>query len=210
MGTEIALIFGSVAYDDWTFLRPFRGRARVVCADGGLFCARQAGFCPDVFIGDCDSGGSPAEGMPSRVLRPEKDLTDLQAAYEYAAESGFRKIFLTACTGGRQDHHIANLQLLETAAGRGVDARIIDPWNEVAFFERLDTTFSCSGFRYFSVLPADRELRGVSICGAKYPLDGVTVRRGDSLTVSNEPLDGPVTVRAEQGGAWLVLSERIS
>jgi len=209
LGIETALIFGSASYGDWSFLDPLRGRARVICADGGLLRAREAGFRADAFIGDCDSGGHPAEGVPSDLLRPEKDLTDLQAAYERARADGFRRVVLTACTGGRQDHHIANLQLLETARRDGIAARILDPWNEISFFDSEQMTFRCGGFRYFSLLPADRTLRGVTIRGAKYPLENVSVRRGDSLTVSNESLGGDVFVSVEEGAGWLVFSERI-
>ena len=35
----------------------------------------------------------------------------------------------TGCTGGRQDHHLSALGLLETAAGHGVHGMILDPWN---------------------------------------------------------------------------------
>jgi len=208
VGTEIALIFGSSPCGSWEFLQPYRGAAHVVCADGGLLMAEEAGFRPDEYVGDSDSGGAPREGLPAILLPPEKNLTDLQAAYERTRDEGYREIVLTACTGGRQDHHIANLQLLETARRDGIRARILDPWNEILFLEEESITFRCDGFRYFSLLPADRELRGVTITGAKYPLENVVVHRGDSLTVSNESLGGDVSVTIGRGSAWLILAGR--
>ena len=116
MGDKTALIFGSVAYPDWRFLAPLQGQnLTVLCADGGIRCAALAGFAPDFYIGDGDSGGS-AQGLPAILLPAEKDLTDLQAACEAAIDQGASNLILTACTGGRQDHHLANLQLLETLA----------------------------------------------------------------------------------------------
>lgn len=209
MGTEIALIFGSVCYDTWDFLRPLRGSCTVICADGGVKCAEAAGFQTDVYVGDSDSGGAPPRGAEAVLLRPEKDLTDLQAAYEYALARGFQTVILTACTGGRQDHHLANLQLLETAAAHGVSMRILDPWNEIRYLDGGQTALDCRGFRYFSVIPLDRELRDVQIQHAKYPLCAPQVRRGDSLTVSNEPLDAPAEIKIGRGAAWIILSQRI-
>lgn len=133
MGDKTALIFGSVAYPDWHFLAPLQGQnLTVLCADGGIRCA-PGWLCPDFYIGDGDSGGS-AQGLPAILLPAEKDLTDLQACREAAIDQGASNLILTACTGGRQDHHLANLQLLETLAKRGVRAVILDPWNEITYF----------------------------------------------------------------------------
>ena len=208
MGAEIALIFGSVDYGNWDFLRRYRGKVRVICADGGLLLAKKAGFRPEVLIGDNDSGGMALRSVTSVLLPEEKDVTDLQAAYEYCLEQGYREMIFTACTGGRQDHHLANLQLLERAARDGVRARIVDPDNEVRYLAGGAATFCCDSFQYFSLIPIDAVLQGVSIRHAKYPLDAVQIQRGDSLTVSNEPLDGPVTVSVERGAAWLMFSQR--
>ena len=209
MAAEIVMIFGSVDYQNWDFLKKYRGKVRVVCADGGLQLAKKAGFRPELLVGDNDSGGSADAKLPTVLLPTQKDVTDLQAAYRYCLEQGCREFIFTACTGGRQDHHLANLQLLEQAAKDGVRARIVDPDNEIRYFPGGTTNFSCCGFRYFSLLPIDEQLEGVSIRHAKYPLDQVRVHRGDSLTVSNEPLDGPVTVTVERGACWLIFSQRI-
>lgn len=209
MGAEIALIFGSIPCISWTFLAPLRGKAAVFCADGGVLCARAAGFAPDVYIGDGDSGGTPPEGAEAVLLPPEKDLTDLQAAYQCARDRGYRRMALTACTGGRQDHHLSNLLLLETAWREGVAVSVLDPWNEIFYTDGGELEIPHGDFRYFSIVPADRTLQDVRITGAKYPLDAPLVRRGDSLTVSNETVDGPARIRIGSGAAWIVRSERI-
>ena len=124
MGTETALIFGSIPCPSWDFLEPLRGQVTVICADGGTLCAQAAGFRAEVYVGDSDSGGVPPAGARQVLLPAEKDLTDLQAAYQCARDGGFRRMVFTACTGGRQDHHLANLQLLETALEEGIDAAV--------------------------------------------------------------------------------------
>lgn len=207
MGTEIALIFGSAPCADWSFLERYRGKVRVICADGGVRLARQAGFRPEVYVGDGDSGGSAGKHMEAVLLPREKNLTDLQAAYEYARDHGFREVILTACTGGRQDHHLTNLMLLEKAAQDGVRMRIVDEENEIRYFTGSGK-LRISGFTFFSLVPIDPVLTGVTIQGAKYPLENGTVYRGDSLCVSNEPLDERVSVTVEQGACWLILSGR--
>ena len=98
MGNQTALIFGAVGYPDWSFLAPLRAAAAVFCADGGVNHVQAAGFSPDYYIGDGDSGGVPPAGIPAVQLPVHKDLTDLQAAWEQAFSLGFRKILLTGCT----------------------------------------------------------------------------------------------------------------
>ena len=204
---ETALIFGSYGYPSWGFLKQLLGKASVICADGGLLCAHNAGFPVNYYIGDGDSGGNPPEGIEAVLLEPEKDLTDLQAAYEFAKRRGFTRIVLTACTGGRQDHHLANLQLLETAWHAGIEARILDPWNEIRYLNGGNIQIPHGEYRYFSVLPMDQELHDVRIINAKYPLNVPRVRRGDSLTVSNETIDGPAQIWIGTGAAWIIRSD---
>lgn len=208
MGAHAALIFGSMEQGDWRFLEPLRALdPMVICADGGVNCARNAGFAPDFYIGDGDSGGKPQEGIEAVVLPTQKDLTDLQAAWHAACAMGIRKMYLTGCTGGRQDHHIAALQLLEAMADRGCEGTILDPDNEISFLTPGAITLQRGGFRYFSLLPVEREIT-VSITGAKYPLSERRVLRGDSLCVSNEFADDEVTVTLHNGVCWLVQSRR--
>ncbi len=207
MGTQKGLIFGSCACASWDFLVPYRSWPDVViAADGGVRCAYDAGFSPDVYVGDNDSGGRARPGMEIVALQPEKDLTDLQAAYEWARDHGITELVLTACTGGRQDHHLAAMQLLETARHQGIRGEILDPGNRILFLENETVTVEQNGYHYFSLIPVDRVVHGVSIRGAKYPLEGRNACRGDSLTVSNEWLDPVVEITIGQGACYLILS----
>jgi len=205
MGT--ALIFGSATCGDWSFLAPLRGRCTVFCADGGLRLAEEAGFRPAYYVGDGDSGGAPRPGVEAVVLPAEKDMTDLQAVCELAVGRGFTTLLFTGCTGGRQDHQLAALALLERVWDAGARAFLLDPWNEIRFHAGGVVCLPADGYRYFSILPMDRVLRDVRIVGGKYPLDVPEVWRGDSLTVSNEAL-GPVTIEIGEGASWIVRSER--
>lgn len=208
MGAKAALIFGSMDHGDWSFLQPLMEENPVVfCADGGLICAQKAGFSPDYYIGDGDSGGAPRPGLRATVLPTRKDLTDLQAAWEQAYSLGFRKIYLTGCTGGRQDHHLAALQLLETMQLRGCEGIILDQDNEISFFTPGKKLLHREDFSYFSLIPVDAALT-VSISGAKYDLTERRVLRGDSLCVSNEFLNDPVVLTLSEGSCWLILSQR--
>lgn len=207
MGAQKGLIFGSYPCRSWAFLKELgQWPETVIAADGGMQCAKNAGFTPNVYVGDGDSGGKALPGMETVTLKPEKDLTDLQAAYEWAREQGFREIIFTACTGGRQDHHLSALQLLETADRDGIHGEIWDPDNRILFLRPGRVTVPKSGFRFFSLISVDPVLSGVSIRGAKYPLDHRDVYRGDSLTVSNEWAEDAVEISFTGGCCYLICS----
>lgn len=207
MGAKKGLIFGSQACEDWCFLKPLLSWPDVViAADGGLQCARDAGFCPHVYVGDGDSGGQMRPGLTCVPLTPEKDITDLEAAYDWARDYGIRELLLTGCTGGRLDHHMAAMTLLETAETEGVHAVLLDARNRVVFLRPGSYRLPNHGYRYFSLIPVEQLLRGVTISGARYPLAFRDVRRGDSLTVSNEFLGDTVTLSFTEGCCYFIES----
>ena len=214
MGAEgkRAIIFGSMSCGDGAFLRPYLedGEWVVICADGGLRSARDAGLQPDYQIGDWDSGGAPEPGVPCVTLPVEKDMTDLQAAAEQALGMGCRELLLCGCTGGRLDHTASNLVLLEWIAGRGGLPVMVDEDNEVRFLEgpvelRLANR---PPYHYLSLIPLDRTLTGVTLRGLKYPLTDARLTRGDTLSVSNEPQGSEMTVSLASGRALLIRSQR--
>ena len=151
-------------------------------------------------------GGTAVAGAENILLRPEKDESDLQAAYTMARAHGCTRLYLTACTGGRLDHALANLQLLETARADGVEAILLDPDNRVTCIGPGKYVLPRTEYFYFSLLPIDAVLRGVTIEGAKYPLCDAEARRGDSLTISNEWIEPTVRLRIREGLCWLICS----
>ncbi len=213
MGEEVrqALLFGAVPGTDWSFLRDYlREDCLVICADGGVQNARRAGLRPHLLVGDWDSGGAPQVGIPAVSLPPEKDLTDLQAAAELAIARGCGQLLLCGCAGGRLDHTASNLVLLEWIAGRGAEALLLDGDNEVRFHPGGTLTLpAVPRYRYLSVIPLDRTIRGVTLRGVKYPLTDAELTRGDTLSVSNEPAGEPCVVSTVSGCVLVIRSQRL-
>ncbi len=207
MGTKKGLIFGSCTCNNWDFLRPYLGWPHaVIGADGGIRLAYEAGFTPTVYIGDNDSGGFPEPGLIAVTLPKEKDFTDLEAAYEWAIANDFRDLIFTGCSGGRLDHHMAAMGLLERAAREGIHAVILSPGNSVEVLLPGEHVFPNMGYTYFSLIPLDKRLEGLSISGAKYPVSHCEAVRGSSLTVSNEFCDDTITVSFSAGCCFYIQS----
>ncbi len=176
----------------------------VICADGGLQVAEQLGMPqgkPVYLIGDYDSGTPPtaAERAAAEdlVLLPSvKDMTDSEAAIDYAVAHGFSRIRVLGGLGGRLDHTMGNLGLLAKYAG---DPRVEELWFEDGqnrVFLKTPGTFRVPAagpenrFSYFGLIAYGGAVRGLTITGAKYPLEDHTLTPDTTLGVSNEVAAG--------------------
>lgn len=180
----------------------------IICADGGRALAERLGLRPDWYVGDSDSGGR-SEGLPATLLPSEKDVSDMEMAVDQAFSLGYREMLLLGCTGGRGDHHLANLGLLEQIDQRGGCGILLDAANEVRFLGPGSYRFkNRPAYHYFGLIPLDAVITGVTLTGVRYPLDNFTLQRGSTRSISNEILPGKdalLTIRA--GHVYLIRSQ---
>lgn len=201
-----AVIIGAAPCENLDYLNRYLRRDDfIICADGGRKNAEKAGLIPQWYVGDGDSGGW-GEGLPSVELPCEKDFTDSEAAVHQALRMGYRSLLLCACTGGRQDHHLANLFLLEAIHRLGGEAMLLDGKNEIRYLTPGRYLVKNQPvYHYMGLIPLDRELMGVTLSGVKYPVKDVTFRRWETLGVSNEILPGETAVVEFREGAALLI-----
>ena len=178
----------------------------VIAADSGLRTAGALGIVPDIVMGDFDSyTDALPEGIPVLRVPAEKDVTDTVLAADYAAERGYRDLWIVGGTGGRLDHELSNLFMLESLRRRGIRAVLTDGDNTVRVLLDEEAEVLDEG-GYFSVIAAGPSV--VTITGAKYPLERARMdRSAPSLGVSNEVTAGTARVRAE-GCVFLITSRR--
>ncbi|MDY3618102.1 thiamine diphosphokinase [Agathobaculum sp.] len=204
-----ALIFAAAPETEYGYIRSFLAEypdAVIACADGGLRHARALGLRADFMVSDCDSF-SETEASEVLRLKPEKDDTDTQSCLREVFRRGCREATLVCATGGRIDHMLANLSLLEEAYALGGQLTVLDRQNKVVLHQGGHQKFKMTGnYSYFSIVPLDSVLTGVSIENAKYPLDHVTVTRSGMITISNEALGSVFSIDIAEGRALVVFS----
>lgn len=144
-------------------------------------------------ISDRDSM-TEVEGEDVILLKPEKDDTDSQSCLREVFRRGCREATLVCATGGRIDHMLANLSLLEEAKTLGGHLTILDPYNRVELHQGGRQEFIMpETFTYFSVVPMDAVLEGVTIENAKYELTNGTVTRvGHDLYLERGKTEQPL------------------
>lgn len=194
----------------------------IIAADSGYNNASRLGVRPGLLLGDLDSidrkklAPDELEHIEKIIVPAIKDDTDTQLAVDTAISRGADEIYIIGGLGGRLDHTLSSVFLLEYIADRGADVVMTDGQSRVRVMKTagepvtllIPKTFDGeNGFKYLSVVPLTDECEGVRISGVFYPLDGVTLKRSYSYAVSNEITSDSAEITLERG-TMLVIESR--
>jgi len=182
----------------------------VLAANGGWRKARDRGIAVDRVLGDLDSldeetrrdmdaAGVKVERHPAR-----KDWTDLEIALEHALHAGAKRIHVVGALGGRLDHALANLLLMEKAVRRDADVVLHGPRERVYLVRRHLVLQDVAVRDGVSLLPLSERVEGIRTAGLGYPLVGETLERSAARGVSNEVVRVPVEITVGSGLLWVV------
>lgn len=206
---KVWIVTGGPLHPDNIPERPDKD-ALVIAADSGLENARALGIEPSVVVGDYDSlGHTPDVGAGIEVITvpTEKDVTDTQLAVELALRRGAREIVILGGLGGRLDHTLSNLAILEDLLGKGVRVTVANGQDRVRLLRNDSTILPRSGYTYVSLLALDPLCKGVEIEGVKYPLKNARLSRTFGYAVSNE-ITGNCCFISVRKGTLLVVESR--
>ncbi len=171
----------------------------IVACDGGYNSLLDKKV--DVLIGDLDSVDKAKIKEGQKIIKhpSEKDYTDLELSIEHVIENGYKADIL-GFYGSRIDHSLTNILLLKKYKNY---IRFMDKYNTL---EYRDSSFELKRSDcFFSLIPLSR-IENLSIKGAKYALDGVSVQVGQSLLNSNEFLNCDVTIEFDSGEMIVIKS----
>ncbi len=175
----------------------------VIYCDSGLRYREILGRTPDLIVGDFDSHEDPQLPVETLRLPEEKDDTDTVYAARVALDRGFTDFLLLGVLGGRIDHSLGNLALLHELQQQGAHAVILDDYSRVTLVDKA--THLKDDARYFSLFAWGGEVTGLTIRGAKYPLDTAKLTPSQALGVSNEVLPGKTATITLESGTLLVI-----
>lgn len=186
----------------------------IIAADRGLLFLHDVGIMPTHIVGDFDS-------VPEEILsqyraqndisihtyNPVKDATDTEIALRLALQQGVDGIYIFGGTGTRIDHVMANIQILKIAKDAGVEAYLVDAHNKISLLAKNTRLQKTDAFgEYFSLFTLGGSVSGLTIRGAKYPLENHTLQPYDSLSVSNKIVENEVYITFSSGDVILIES----
>ncbi|MCR5836688.1 MAG: thiamine diphosphokinase [Lachnospiraceae bacterium] len=171
----------------------------VIAVDGGYRYLEKAGITPDVAMGDFDSLGFIPNGDNVLVHSPMKDDTDTMLAIKYGIEKGYREFVILGALGGRLDHTIANLMTVSYLSAHKCKCTIIDDSVIIRNVFDGEIILKQKEKGVFSVLALKDQAVGVTIKGAKYDADNVTMTNDMPLGISNEFVGKEVHISVDKG-----------
>lgn len=175
----------------------------LIAADGGLRWCQQEKLTPTLLLGDFDSldaNMAPELSCEIQTFPSEKDDTDMMLAVKVGLARGYEEFHVYGGLGARLDHTLANLQTLLYLARHGAKGYLYgDGWVYTALRNGTFPLPPSPADALFSVFCLGKDARGVSIRGAKYPLDQVELTADFPVGVSNRFLTTTVEVEVQEG-----------
>ncbi len=175
--------------------------SRVIAADGGMVHAKTLSLEPELWIGDFDSASASLQAeyahIPQARFPVAKDKTDGELALEAALGRGATRLLLLGAMGGQTDHALAHLLLSIRLAKAGLEVLLSSGLEEGYPLLPGAMGLELPPGSTFSLLPFSN-LKNLSIQGAQWPLEGIDVQLGDTLTLSNVAL-GAVQIQLGSG-----------
>lgn len=183
----------------------------VIGADRGAEFFRKNIITPDLIVGDFDSlSKETLDFFKDKVkiikYKAEKDFSDTEGAFKESLKLNPKRIYFLGSTGTRIDHFLGNLSFLNESIEKGISSFIVDDFNKIFLINKeREIENSFGDFISFQSFRGDVE--NFSLEGAKYPLDGYTLKMGDTKTISNEFLNKKIRVKFNQGKVLVILSK---
>ena len=183
----------------------------IIAADSGANCLYEYNILPHLLLGDFDSIDKKAFNYFKEsnciidVYPTEKDFTDTEIAVQKALSMKPKEIVLLGCTGSRVDHLLGNIGMLQICLEKGVPSCLKDENNSIRLFDTPITLKGSIG-ELFSVQSYGDEVVGLTIEGAKYPLNNYNLKIGQSISISNEFATSQVELKFKSGTLMVILA----
>lgn len=177
-----------------------------IYCDKGLIHEKSLGRKPDLAVGDFDSCSIP-EGTEVITLPREKDDTDGRYGVKEAIKRGYKEIIILGATGGRIDHTLGNIYLLDYIYSNGLSGIIIGDSSSIEIVGK-EKKYIEKCYPVFSLIAAFGKAEGVEIRGAKYNLVNATIEPSFQYGISNEVDKSVAEVWVEKGKLLLIKNWR--
>lgn len=206
--TKRCVIVGGADIQNYAFIREkLCADDYVVFCDSGLKHLEHLQVLPSLIVGDFDSHENPHLDVETIVLPCEKDDTDTVYAVKEAINRGYDDFLLIGVVGARLDHTLGNVSILLYLDSLGKKGSIIDDYSEMEIVSDEPVSI-CDQYSFFSLLNITGCAKGITITGAKYPLDGGEITCEYQYGISNEVLPGKAAQVAVASGKLLLIKVR--
>lgn len=182
----------------------------IIGADGGCNHLYKMNLTPDYIIGDLDSVDEEvisyykSKNIPLKKYPTHKNETDSEICVYLAKELNAKKIDFFATLGGRIDHTLANIGLMNYVKNMNITPRILTTEEEILIVKNEEITLKGNKGDVVSVISILGESKGVTLENMEYPLENSKIGYLSSLGVSNVMLGDKCKIKIEDGCALII------
>ena len=162
---------------------------------------------PDAIVGDIDSILPELKNnLPQKLLFhiKEQSTSDIDKALRHCLKMKYNEINILAADGGRQDHFLANLEVLYKYSPK---ARIII-WTAIERMEFISDEWieNVALGQTVSLIPIFGSVGGIHTQGLKYSITNASLSPGSTPSgISNQVISNPVKINIQDGRLLLVV-----
>ena len=179
----------------------------VYCADGGANYAYKLGIIPKLILGDLDSVSEEVilyfknKGVEIRKYPTSKDFTDGELILELVS-SKYKKVTVLGGLGGRTDHFLTNLNLLEKYQNI-----IFEDENEILFWVKNKMKIKDKLGKTVSFIPLTA-IKSLSLKGFEYNIQNLNLSRASSRCMSNIIKSEVATIEYKEGSIIGIIQKK--
>lgn len=172
-------------------LERIRSAGMRICLDGGADKLQEFGIDPDLIIGDMDSSVLVVKTGSHHIHQtPDQSKSDLEKALDWCLENDISSLTLVGLTGGRDDHHFANLLILDKFSG-SMNLELLSDHSQITCHTGM-RNFRSFKEQTVSLIPV-KTIRKVTTDGLKYHLRNERLEPG-TRGISNTSTGDTFTV----------------
>lgn len=175
----------------------------VIAADSGMLRVLEAGYVPDVVVGDFDSISIELVSPETKtVVDLQQDDTDCSKLLTYVKSQGYSRVTLICAEGDLSDHfldtvHCAVRTDLDVWIGleRGIAHVLSGP---------IARKLKAKPGARVSMLPLET-VHGAHLSGVEWPFTDQTLSIRGFTSISNKAVEDEVNVSFQEGSAYLFI-----
>jgi thiamine pyrophosphokinase len=195
---------------DFSLLSDHKSDYLIAC-DRAAYILLKERIMPQAAVGDFDSATrNEYEEIHNKISNvqkfpTEKNETDIELAITYALSLNPSTITILGGTGGRLDHELSLIFLLEKIVKKGIDVHLIDKSNKITLIDKNTFISKDKKYRYISIIPYS-ERTTLTLHGFKYDVTKTVFKKSESLGISNEILGDNARIIVHEGSFFLIAS----
>lgn len=180
----------------------------LIAADGGLNYLNALNIHPDLVVGDMDSVKVQYKEENHKIFSIKKDDTDTLIAVNEGLKMGYRHFFIFGGTGGRIDHSLANIKILEYLANSGARGFLFSKNEVITAIKNSEILFPQKYRGTFSIFAMGGDAVGILEKGSEYELLDYNLKSDSSIGVSNHFCGKEVRVSVREGRLLVVFQRQ--